>query len=125
MCKKQGAISHSSSEAEVIALEACVRMEGLPSLLMLETMKETLDFKKAAGREPMQSIHKQTKQFDNEDWTNPMYLWEKLVHDIDYVPCTISLSKGKAKLIMLEDNEAVLKILLSIDISSNNKQSNF
>ena len=32
ICKKQGAVSHSSTEAEVIALEACTRMEGLPSL---------------------------------------------------------------------------------------------
>ena len=28
-CKKQGAVSHSSSEAEIISLDAGVRMEGL------------------------------------------------------------------------------------------------
>ncbi len=31
-CKKQGAVSHSSSEAEVISLDAAVRMEGIPVL---------------------------------------------------------------------------------------------
>ena len=39
-------------------------------------------------------------------------LVEKLVHDIDYVPCTIPLSKGKAKLIMLADNGAVIKMTI-------------
>jgi hypothetical protein len=33
LCKKQGAVSHSSSEAEVIALDAGVRMEGIPALI--------------------------------------------------------------------------------------------
>ena len=30
LCKKQGAVSHSSTEAEVIALDAAMRMECLP-----------------------------------------------------------------------------------------------
>lgn len=34
--QKQGAISHSSAEAEIIALEAAVRMEGLPLLYLWE-----------------------------------------------------------------------------------------
>ena len=34
MCKKQGAVSHSSSEAEIIALDAGTRMEGLPALML-------------------------------------------------------------------------------------------
>ena len=33
--KKQGAVSHSSTEAEIIALEATVRMDGLPALIFL------------------------------------------------------------------------------------------
>ena len=32
MCKKQGAVSHSSTEAEIISMDACVRLEGLPAL---------------------------------------------------------------------------------------------
>ena len=34
--KKQGAVSHSSSEAEVIALDTCLRTEGLPALILWE-----------------------------------------------------------------------------------------
>ena len=32
ICKKQGAVSHSTAEAEVISLDAGVRLEGLPAL---------------------------------------------------------------------------------------------
>ncbi len=33
LCKKQGAVSHSSTEAEVIALDAAMRMEGITMLM--------------------------------------------------------------------------------------------
>ena len=35
MCKKQGAVSHSSTEAEIVALDAAIRMEGIPCLDLL------------------------------------------------------------------------------------------
>ncbi len=43
MTKKQGAVSHSSTEAEVIALDACLRMDGLPALTLWKQVLETLD----------------------------------------------------------------------------------
>ena len=33
--KKQGAVSHSSTEAEVIALDTCVRTEDIPALYIM------------------------------------------------------------------------------------------
>ena len=32
MCKKQTSVSHSSTEAEVISLDAGLRMDGIPAL---------------------------------------------------------------------------------------------
>ena len=40
LCKKQGPVSHSTSEAELIALEAALRMEGIPTLMLWETVVE-------------------------------------------------------------------------------------
>ena len=34
LCKKQGAVSHSTSEAEIISLDAGCRMEALPALML-------------------------------------------------------------------------------------------
>ena len=35
ICKKQGAVSHSSSEAEVISLDTGIRLEGIPAVFFL------------------------------------------------------------------------------------------
>ena len=40
--KKQISVSHSSSEVEVIALDAVVRMEGIPMLMFWNSMLEVL-----------------------------------------------------------------------------------
>ncbi len=41
-CKKQGAVSHSSSEAEVIALDASLRLEGLPAVDLWDQVIDVL-----------------------------------------------------------------------------------
>ena len=45
ICKKQGSVSHSSTEAEVVALDTMVRMEGLPTLHLWEHMVECFSAK--------------------------------------------------------------------------------
>ena len=42
ICKKQGAVSHSSTEAEVISLEALMRLEGIPALNLWNQILEVL-----------------------------------------------------------------------------------
>jgi hypothetical protein len=63
VCKKQGAISHSSTEAEVIALEASVRMEGIPALQLWQRVLELFDPKPEDQQNavnqalPVKSVH--------------------------------------------------------------------
>ena len=42
MCKQQTAVSHSNAEAEVISLDAGLRMEGIPALLLWDQILEAL-----------------------------------------------------------------------------------
>ena len=42
VCKKHGAVSHSSTEAEVIALDAALRIEGIPALMLWDTVIDVL-----------------------------------------------------------------------------------
>ena len=73
ICKKQTAVSHSSTEAEIIALDATIRMEGIPALLLWDLVKEIVCDK--------------TK--------SPPYMSNKTdIADIDYVPP--SLKKHQA-----------------------------
>ena len=43
VCKQQGAVSHSSTEAEVISLEALMRLEGIPALNLWNQMIEVMN----------------------------------------------------------------------------------
>ena len=46
MCKKQGCVSHSSTEAEVVALEMAVRMEVLTGLQLWDSVINVYDGKR-------------------------------------------------------------------------------
>ena len=42
MCKKQSSVSHSSTEAEVISLDAGLRMDGIPALDLSDSVVEVV-----------------------------------------------------------------------------------
>ena len=42
MCKKRTSVSHSSTEAEIISLDAGLRMDGIPALNLLDLVIEGL-----------------------------------------------------------------------------------
>ena len=42
LCKKQTAVSHSSTESEIVALDTALRTEGLPIMTFWETVKSLL-----------------------------------------------------------------------------------
>ena len=42
MCKKQTSVSHSSTEAEVIALNAGLRMDGIPAVDLWDLVIEVI-----------------------------------------------------------------------------------
>ena len=79
MCKKQGAVSHSSTEAEIIALDAGLRLDGLPSLTLWEFILSTLD--------PIDSEPQQLNTRAAIDSSLPADTQELL--NVDYVPCNI------------------------------------
>ena len=46
LCKKQGAVSHSTTEAETISLDAGLRLEALPLLLLWDIVIDTFTTEK-------------------------------------------------------------------------------
>ncbi len=99
MCKKHGAVSHSSTEAEVIALDACVRMEGIPALSLWETVIDVFDPK------PSQEAKRPSTQATPfGDLRNAF--------NVDWVPPSVAPSSGRAKLYIFEDNDAVIKMCI-------------
>ena len=43
MCKKQTSVSHSSTEAEIISLDAGLHMDGIPALTLWDMVMEVFD----------------------------------------------------------------------------------
>lgn len=101
MVKKQGAVSHSSSEAEIIALDAAVRMEGIPCLLLWELITDVLG--KPVPHTPLRPR--------KTDKSRPRELYAYL-ESVDYVPCSLPPSNNLTKLIIMEDNESVIQMII-------------
>ena len=101
ICKKQGAVSHSTAEAEVIALDAGVRMEGVPALSFWELVIDVFEPSSAPSRPPALTLNEQLQ------WRRKLY---NAFEAVDYVPPSLPPSTGNAKLYALEDNDAVIKM---------------
>ena len=98
ICKKQGAVSHSSSEAEVIALDAGVRMEGIPALILWDEVISVFSDNKVGG-----DSNKEPKHGNSPS---------EILRNVDYVPTALPKPNGKTKLLILEDNGAVIKMTI-------------
>ena len=95
MCKKQTSVSHSSTESEIISLDAGLRLDGLPALdswdLIVSVLGNTIQTHERPGR--------------SQGMTN-------VLNSIDRVPSNIQFSHQEALLYVFEDNEAVIKMII-------------
>ena len=105
MCKKQTSVSHSSTESEIISLDALLRMDVLPALDLWDVVIEVLcssnstrlPANPAAGN--CSRNHKsKPKQKGNRDV-------DRLSH-VDYVSTNANSSQGESQLYVFEDHEA-------------------
>ena len=64
MCKKQTAVSHSSTESEIIALDTGLRLDGLPALelwdLIVSVLGKVSRVSDGSGQ-PVNDVHKRQK----------------------------------------------------------------
>ena len=105
MCKKQTAVSHSSTESEIISLDTGLRLDGLPALelwdLIVSVFGNVSRVSDRSGK-PESDVHKRQKSHSKID----------VVHDIDSVPSNVQSANREALLYVFEDNEAVIKMIM-------------
>ena len=103
MCKKQTSVSHSSTESEIICLDAGLRLDGIPALdlwdLIVSVLRNTTQTSERPGR-PV--IIGKSQRFQGE--TN-------VLNSIDCVPSNVQFSHQEALLYVFENNEAVIKMI--------------
>ena len=105
MCKKQTAVSHSSTESEIISLDTGLRLDGLPALELWDLIVSVLgNISRVSDRSGKleSDEHKHHKSHNKIDVTR----------DIDLVPSNVQSANGEALLYVFEDNEAVIKMIM-------------
>ena len=105
MCKKQTAVSHSSTESEIISLDTGLRLDGLPALELWDLIVSVLgNIFRVSHRsvQPDNDVHKHHKSHNKID----------VMKDIDSVPSNVQSARQEALLYVFEDNEAVIKMII-------------
>ena len=114
MCKKQTSVSHSSTESEIISLDAGLRLDGIPALDLWELIVAVL--------------HGNTYQSNQERWDPCTNLVRAAPHklptrnkshgmiddldNVDFIHSNVHSARQEALLYIFEDNEAVIKMII-------------
>ena len=105
MYKKQTAVSHSSTESEIISLDTGLRLDGLLALELWDLIVSVLgNVSRGSDRsgQPDNDVHQRHKSQKIID----------VMKDIDSVPSNVQSARQEALLYVFEDNEAVIKMII-------------
>ena len=105
MCKKQTAVSLSSTESEIISLDTGLRLDGLLALelwdLIVSVFGSVSQISDRTGR-PVNDVKK------HQTFQGKINVME----NIDSVPSNVQSSRQEALLYVVEDTEAVIKMII-------------
>ena len=108
MCQKQTSVSHSSTESEIISLDAGLRLDCIPALdlwdLIVLVLGNTIQTHDRTGQPVVNCdkdhVHQQSRGMIN------------VLNNVDRVPSSVQFSHQEALLYVFEDNEAVIKMII-------------
>ena len=104
MRKKQTSVSHSSTESEIISLDAGLRLDGIPALDLWDLIVSVLGNRFQTHERPGRPIVSDKNQ-RSQGMTN-------VLNNIDCVPSNVQSLHQEALLYVFEDNEAVIKMTI-------------
>ena len=112
MCKKETSVSHSSTESEILSLDAGLRVDGSLALdlwdLVIEVLRTTQRIPK-----PTQACTRETGVKTQITPKIEQVLDQNVdLSNIDQVPSNAHLSEKESKLYIFEVNEAVIKMII-------------
>ena len=104
LCKKQTAVSDSSTESEIISLDIGLRLDGLPALELWDLIVSVFGSVSqiSDGTERPVDVKRSQK---SQGKINVM-------ENINYVPSNVQSSRQEALLYVFENNEAVVKMII-------------
>ena len=111
MCKKQKSVSHSSTESDIISLDAGLRMDGLPALDLRGVVMEV----SRSSKSTESPNHEATGNCSRNHKSKPKQKGHRDVDQlssVDHVTKNSNSSHGESQLYIFEDNEAVIKMII-------------
>ena len=105
MCKKQTAVSHSSTGSEIISLDTGLRLDGLPALELWDLIVSVLGNVSRVSDRSGQPDNDVKKHHKSQKKVN-------VVENTDSVPSNVQSSRQEALLYLFEDNEAVIRMII-------------
>ena len=102
MCKKQTAVSHSSTESEIISLDIGLRLDVSPVLELWDPIFSVIGNVSHVSDGTGQPVNGKNKSHNKID----------VMRDIDAVPSNVQPARQEALLYVFEDNEAVIKMII-------------
>ena len=105
MCKKQTAVSYSSTESEIISLDTGLRLDGLSALELWDLIVSVFGSVSQVSDGSGQLDIDVDKHHESQKRINVM-------ESIDSVHSNVQSSRQEALLYVFEDNEAVIKMII-------------
>ena len=116
MCKKKTSVSHSSTEAAIVSLDASLRMDGIPALDLWDWVIEVFHSsrnqtnKAKDVREPRWNLSASPQP--NKRKQIPTTNTNLDLNNIDHIPSIGTHSGSNVMLHVFEDNEALIKMII-------------
>ena len=108
MCKKQTAVSHSSTESEIIFLDAGLRFNGIPALDLWDLIVLVLGITTQTHDRTGQPVVNCDRDHGHNKRSQGMI---NVMNNIDCVPSNVQFSPQEALLYVFEYNEALIKMI--------------
>ena len=116
MCKKHTSVSHSSSESEIISLDAGFRLDGVSALDLWDLIVPVLDGNTNQSHKERRDPFMNKREVRSTPHTIPKRKQSQgVINDLDnddFVPSNVQFSNQEALLYVFEDNEAVIKMII-------------
>ena len=111
MCKRQTSVSHSSTESEIISLDAGLRLDGLPALDQWDIVIEVLRSTNNIVQPNHNDIQETGARFNSRTKTPKFKRRQKVdqLTYVDHVLTNTNSSQCGSQLYIFEGNEAVIK----------------
>ena len=110
--KKQTSVSHSSTESEIVSLDAGLRMDGLLALDLWDFVIEVLGSTQGNANSVVTSSRETGTKPKSTPTPKQMPIANVDLSSVDQVPMNAHSSHGESQFYIFEDNEAVIKIII-------------